>query len=278
MQHARYWSCSAFADWLRGTKKLKAATAEDWDTWHSLAKNSHRVRYWMAEEGLDYLQDFVTWPVRKIYDLKYYINNRFVTRTHTLTAHARDIPRGEWCDVGNRFLPCLFNELVDFVEIETAGHYLAWNRELREKYNPPFWATGWFKWRAWQCKEAGLASLQWQSELTNIDWIDATDPEYGKPTPQAVNAQEIIDLYAWWTVTRPARPDPWVASGYRAVSEAERAENGGDALSFLSRTNSPFKKERDRAYKLLSKIERDYELEDTKMMKRLIDVRGSLWT
>ena len=114
-QHTHYWSCTPFADWLRGTKKLSAGTAEEWDDWTTVAQMKHNFRYWLAEEGLGHIQDFVTWPIRKIYDVKYYINNRWVTRTHSLTAHARDIEPGNWCDVGNRFLPCLFNELVDLL-------------------------------------------------------------------------------------------------------------------------------------------------------------------
>jgi hypothetical protein len=101
-------------------------TSEEWDNWTTAAQMKHNFRYWLAEEGLSYLQDFVTWPVRKIYDVKYYINNRWVTRTHALTAHPRDIKPGAWCDVGNRFLPCLFNELVDFVETESAWSHIAW--------------------------------------------------------------------------------------------------------------------------------------------------------
>ena len=118
-QHRNYWSCSALADWLRGTPKPTAETSTGWRDWKKAAKFAHPVRYWMADEALDYIQDFVTWPVRKLYDIKYYINNRWVSKTHQLTAHPRNIKPGHWQDVGSRFLPCLFNELVDFVEIET---------------------------------------------------------------------------------------------------------------------------------------------------------------
>ena len=115
---SHYWTCSKFADWLRGTKKLGAGTSEEWDEWNTTAKMKHNFRYWLAEEGLDILQTIVYYPTDKLHDLKYYINNRYVTRSHALTAHARDIKPGNWSDVGNRFLPCLFNELVDFVEID----------------------------------------------------------------------------------------------------------------------------------------------------------------
>jgi hypothetical protein len=278
-QHTRYWTCSKFADWLRGTKKPGAATWEDWETWHENAKKAHPVRYWLADDCLDFLQDFVTYPTRKLHDLKYYVNNRWVTRTHSLTASPIDIKPGQWRDVGNRFLPCLFNELQDFVEVELAWWHIAWNSEDRAKYEAPFWATGWFRWRTWRCPQAGLDNLDWQRKLTlgKDHGVNADDPDFDKPTQQAVKAQEIYDLYIWWTQTYRNRPDAWEASGYRAVTDKEKEENGG-RLSFTERKNSPLKKERDRARKLMTKIENSYEREDEAMMIRLIKIRQSLWT
>jgi len=275
--HTRYWSCSPFADWVRGTKKLSAGTSEQWDEWTTAAQMKHNFRYWLAEEGLQHLQDFVTWPVRKIYDIKYYINNRFVTGTHRLTAHARNIRPGDWCDVGNRFLPCLFNELVDFVEIESAWIHIAWSDEGKAKYSAPFWATGWFRWRTWRCPQAGLDHLDWAMSLTNSDWCDPNDPNYGKPTSQAIRAREIKELYTWWTTVYPARPDPYDASGWTEYCEASRIANGG-RLSFSSDKTPELKKMSDKAHKLLQKIEAQYEKEDTEMMIRLIKARDSLWT
>ena len=277
--HTNYWSCTPFADWLRGTKKLGAATSEEWDEWTTAAQMKHSFRYWLAEEGLSHLQDFVTWPVRKIYDIKYYINNRWVTRTHSLTAHARNIRPGDWCDVGNRFLPCLFNELVDFVEIEQAWSHIAWDDEARKKYKAPFWAAGWFRWRTWRCPEAGLDHLNWAGELRMTeDWgIHSGDKGYGELTGQAKTAREIKELYLWWTETYRNRRDPYEASGWTAYCEAQREANGG-RLSFSGKKDPVLKKQSDKAHKLLQKLEADYEKEDEVMMIRLIKVRQSLWT
>ena len=279
-QHSNYWSCTPFADWLRGTKKLGAGTAEEWDEWTTAAQMKHNFRYWLAEEALGHIQDFVTWPVRTLYDIKYYINNRFITRTHALSAHPRDIKPGQWCDVGNRFLPCLFNELVDFVEIESAWSHIAWgSKEDRAKYNPPFWASGWFRWRTWRCSQAGLDSLNWQAQLRHDEEYCVDEPYYGKFTPQAVKAQELIALYTWWTVTRPARPDPYDASGWTEYCEASRAANGGSFWGSLSTNKTPeLQKMSDKSHKLLQKMEKQYEDEDEKMMIRLIKVRHGLWT
>ena len=278
---SNYWSCSKFADWLRGNPKPKAETSEGWDAWYKFASASHPVRYWIAEEALDAIQNFIWWPVDKLYDIKYYINNRWVTRTHALTAHPRDIPRGEWRDVGNRFLPCLFNELVDFVEIELAWHHIAWDEEARAKYSPPFWARGWFRWRTWRCAEAGLDSLEWQRRLTMGDdnWRggDVEDPE--APTPQAVNAQEILDLYNWWTQVYPNRPDPYDASGWSALMDEEREANGGKLhIGNIGKESPSIRKRMNQAHKVIDRMEKEYQREDEQMMIRLIRIRHALWT
>lgn len=273
-----YWTCSKFADWLRGTTKGGAKTAEGWDEWERRAKAAYPIRWWLAEEGLDYLQTFVMWPIDRLYDIKYYVNNRFVTRTHCLSAHPRDIKRGSWCDVGYRLLPCLFNELVDFVEIELAWAHIAWSdKEERLKYNAPFWATGWFRWRTWRCPQAGLDNLDWQSKLTwgENEGFEPGDLNIGKPTPQAERAKELLALYKWWTEVYRNRPDPHDASGWSEYCERKRQEGG----SLLSNAKDPALKEFGRiALDKTHEIEEAYEREDEEMMIRLIKVRKALWT
>jgi hypothetical protein len=276
-----YWACSKFADWLRGTPKNGAKTAEDWRDWRIDAKKKHSFRYWLAEEGLDKIQNFIWWPIDKLHDLKYYINNRYVTKSHCLTAHPRDIKPGQWRDVGNRFLPCLFNELVDFVEIEQAWWNIAWDKEARAKYGSPFWASGWFRWRTWRSPEAGLDSLKWQSELVwkedevgdNVDMI-------GKPTYQAERAKEIIALYKWWTEVYRNRPDVHDASGWSEYCDLKRKIYGDKDLDWFcdDKTPTDLKEMGNQSLKKSQEIEEAYEKEDEEMMIRLIKIRGSLWT
>ena len=273
-----YWTCSKFADWLRGTAKLKAGTSEEWDEWTTAAQMKHNFRYWLAEEGLDIAQKIVYWPTDTLYSIKYYINNRWITRSHQLTAHARDIKPGVWSDLGNRFLPCLFNELVDFVEVELAWWHLAWSPEERPKYNMPWWAVGWWRVRTWRCPQAGLDNLEWQRSLRWKE--DEVGPDFkglGELTPQAVNAQEILDLYTWWTTVYRNRPEPMDASGWSDYCEAARLANGGK-LSWGADKSSELRDMSDAAHTKLREIEEAYEAEDEAMMIRLIKIRNSLWT
>jgi hypothetical protein len=275
---SNYWSCTKFADWVRGSVSPQFFTLGD-DSWEKSAKAAHPIRFWIAETALDAIQNFISWPVRKLYDLKYYVNNRWVTKTHCLTAHPRDIPRGNWSDVGNRFLPCLFNELVDFVEVELAWWHVVWDDEAYKKFHAPWYSRGWFRWRTWRSAEAGLANLEWQRKLVwnEDEGLDKDDPRYGKPTSQAIKAQEILDLYTWWTVTYRNRPEPMKASGWLDYCDM-MSEKYGHGLASWGKGNKEEKKMSDRARKIMHKMEADYEKEDEEMMIRLIKVRNGLWT
>ena len=278
---SHYWTCSKFADWLRGTPKIKMGTAEQWDDWEENAKAYSPIRYWLADDGIRILERIFYFVPDTIHSVKYYINNRYITRTHALTASPVDIKPGTWMDVGHRFLPCMFNELRDFVEVELAWWHIAWaEKDEKAKYKAPFWATGWFRWRTWRCPQAGLDNLEWQR---NLRWTeDECGPDsknVGKLTPQAEKAQEILDLYTWWTTTYRNRPDPYDASGWTAACEALREANGGGVLAMFKKDGDPkLKKASDKAHKILQKIEADYEKEDEQMMIRLIKVRHGLWT
>lgn len=262
-QHFKYWSCSKFADFIRGTSKPKAATLEGWDEWRKTVTDTNHIRYWIAEEGLGHLQDFVTWPIRKLYDIKYYINNRWVTKTHALSSKLKP---GQWHEFDTRILHCLFDELVNFVEIEQASHHIAWDTEARKKYSAPWYASGWFKWRTWRSPEAGIGYLTWAATLTHNEWIDSSHDDWDKPSQQAIAAQETLALYHWWTQTYPARVDAMDASGWSdwcKINPVMKKANREQATVLLDKT---------------SEIEAAYAAEDEEMLIRLIKLRSSLWT
>jgi len=51
-----YWTCSDFADKIRGTAKIPSGTSEEWEEWETIAKNNHPFRYWLVEELMDNLE------------------------------------------------------------------------------------------------------------------------------------------------------------------------------------------------------------------------------
>ena len=279
-QHNRYWTCSRFADWLRGSPKPGAATSEGWDAWYAEAEAKYPVRYWIAEEGLHKLQDFVTWPTRKISDIRNYVTNRYVSKTHALTS---TLAVGQWYEFETRVLYCMFGALANYIEIEEAWSYVCWGDDERKaKYK----STRRFWWNEWRCPEAGVDRLKWAASLVNDKDMGVAEdsPDYGKPTNQALHAQEILDLYTWWTVTRPARPDPWEVSGWNALHAARNAELGfnGNTKSkrraLRSKRTPEYKKESANCFALMGKIEAKYEKEDDQMLIRLIKARKGMWT
>lgn len=271
--HSNYWSCSAFADFIRGSPKGVAKTSKEWREWRASAKAERPVRYWIAEEGLSWAQDVVTWPVRKLYDVKYWINNRFITKTHALTSNLK---RGQWHEFETRLLHSMFDSLVDFVEIEEAWSNIAWDKEAREKYQSPWYAIGWFRWRVWRCPAAGIDRLEWASKLTNEEWLPDDQKHLAELTQQAINAKELIALYNWWKNVRPARPDPHDASGWTAICKKSR-QDSLELFDLEDQSEEEVNSSRA-AIDLCTKIEESYHKEDEEMMVRLIRIRRGMWT
>ena len=271
--HHNYWACSAFADWLRGTVKRGAKTSKQWDQWHKEAKEKHPIRYWIVEEGLDRLQDLITWPERRLYDVKYYVLNRWVTRTHALTSNLK---KGQWYEFETRLMHSMFDELVNYVEIEEAWSNISWDKEAREKYNAPWHALGWFRWRTWRCPEAGIDKLEWASKLTNEDWLEEDSKHLAEPTGQAIAAKEILELYHWWKNIRPNRLDPYEASGWSELCNRDRKE--GRKLLDLEDRSETERLEKTAALDRCRQLEEQYDQEDTDMMIRLVRIRRNLWT
>lgn len=264
-----YWSCSPLADLIRGTRKPQVLEVSAWDTWEVNAKRAHPLRYWIAEEFLDKAQDVLTAPFKAARSVRYYINNRFSTKTHCLES---TLPRGQWYDMDTRILHCLFDELVNFVEQEQAWMTFVFDTEKKKK-------QGWRKyWRSsWRDPAAGMEYLDWAASLKfGEDWgVEPDDPRYGHPTAQAQNAQEVKELYTWWKYTRPSRPDAYDASGWTELTDSLEEKYG--SMFDQKRTDAEDKMVDD-AGKRLSQIEQEYEDEDERMLIRLIKVRKYLWT
>lgn len=260
-QRGRYWSCSQFANHVRGTTKPKALGMEEWDQWHEKAKSAHPWRYWIAEQALDKVQNVIWWPVDKLHGVKYRFANRFVTKSHALTS---TLKKGEWHELDTRILHCMFNELVNYVEVELAWSNIAWDTEARKKYKAPFHAVGLFRMRVWRSEQAGLDHLKWAATLV--------DEQTNQPTSQASSAQQIIEMYNWWKYVRPQRKASEDASGWSDYCNSNR-----QGFSFAKQTPAERRKTQ-KMIKLMDKIDKQYHEEDTKMLVQLVQVRSHLWT
>lgn len=276
---SNYWSCTKFADWIRGTPKIHAGTEKEWQNWETIAKKK-KVRYWLAEEGLDHLQNVINWPRNRLQDVRHYIDNRWISKTHTL---ASNLKQGQWHEFETRLLHSTFDSLVDFVETELAWFHMACSDEAYKKYRIP-WYRAIFCFSACRNPESGMEYLNWAANLRHDeDWIDPNDPDFEKPTNQALAAQETIALYRWWKEVRSTRQDPMETSGWSAYCDERRKKveaNGSDlGLPFLEDDETEEgKAEARQILEVLHKMESEQENEDTEMLIRLIKIRKHLWT
>jgi len=271
-----YWSCSKLADWLRGTSKPFSGTRKEWGEWEKKAKIKC-FRYWLAEEGLDHLQNTIFWPVNRIHDVRIYIKNRWLYKSHAMTSNLK---RGQWYDFDCRLLHALFDELVNFVEMELAWMQVISSDDGYKKYNVPCYFRV-FRRKEWHCPEAGVAYLKWASDLRyDEDLVGKDDSRHGQLTPQAVAARETFSLYNWWKTDRNKRLDPDEASGWiKYCDERSKVANiqKNDFFDSAIINND----NHDESKKILDashQIEQEQEEEDTSMLIRLIQVRQYLWT
>jgi hypothetical protein len=245
-----YWSCGRFADWVRGTKKPLALTAEEWDSWRDETRSKSPWRFYVAEKFLNGLQNLVCLPMDAARSIRAYWENKFVTKTHFLKT---GLKAGRYHELDERILHGLFNELKEFVEVDLALK-ATWMDSKK------------YKFKKGRCPEAGIDHLMWEMSLRHDEdsFVSKKDPDYGKPTPQAKSAKKVLELYRWW-LERGSRPDPMAESGCSDLCDGGLRSISGD-------------KKRLAALKRLTKMEEDYDAEDEKMLCRLIRIRKDLWT
>lgn len=259
-----YWSCSKFADFIRKifnvTPKPTSATMEGWDVWH--AKNKSNVGYWVAEEGLDLIQDIFMFVPDVYHNARVYVKNRFIDKPHYLNTKLK---KGDWYEMDTRILNGLFETLVDFVEIEKA-HLQYVSEELRgcvddEKRLIKRWKNPFVR-SPVPSRELGLRYLDWEIGL-------------GDESPrQSEVAKEIKELYLWWKDARPSYQDVHDISGWSEWCK-KRYESG--ECWWGEKTDE----EREQVRKILelnAELEQARHDEETEMLIRLIKIRKGLWT
>ena len=109
------------------------------------------------------------------------------------------------------------------------------------------------------------------------------DPKWMTPTHQAIAALEILERYCWWKFIRPMRPDPMDLSGFSDLFEQKRQRekelNPDAGIWELMMERTDDEREAFSAASLRNgEIEKQYDVEDTEMLIRLIKVRKNLWT
>jgi hypothetical protein len=244
-----HWNCSQFADWIRGEKKPYALEWGEWDKWDKKQKQERPWRFWLSDTVLPKIQDIVYFPYDIYRTVKIYIRNRYFDKLHYLRTGLKP---GQYYDLDTRIMYGLFNELVDFVEIELS--HLS-RCSTNKKY----------KFKNGRCIEAAYDYFDWVTNLKyDEDYLTSPEDEhYGKLTDQAKNYRKIKKLYEWWKNIRPNRKSPYDDPSL------------GDIGTICD--NKKYKKKK-KLYEQAYQKDLDYENEDTKMLIQLIKLRNHLWT
>lgn len=243
-----YWTCSKFADFIRGEKKPYSLQLHEWDEWKDKQKKERPIRYWLSDTLLDKLQDFFYFPYDVYSNVKSYVSNRWIDKTHYLKTGLKP---GRYYELDTRILHGLFNELVDYVEIELAS-IAKWNT-----YKTYTFKNG-------RCVEAVLdyfkdAEDTVEKTRRKIAEQPKTSPFYSSLMDSLAfdeqhleQTSQIKELYEWWTKIRPLRDDP-----YLTISEETHGEKW---------------------VQLIESVLNDQYNEDTSMLIKLIKIRDRLWT
>ena len=137
-----------------------------------------------------------------------------MTQTHNLKT---GLKKGEWYDLDTRILYGLFNELVEFVEVELS-HLSKWDRNKK------------YKFKNGRCIEAAYDYFEWANNL----------PEESDRT-QREDSIKIKELYEWWTKQRPNRDDPLMTitkeshgkEYYKLIDDIERDYEKEDTAKLI---------------------------------------------
>ena len=233
-----YWSNSRFANWVRGENKPYALEWHKWDEWKKEQKKKRPFRYWLSDTVLKKMQDIIYLPLDIYRTIKVYVRNRFFDKLHCLNT---GLKKGEYYDLDYRMIHALFNELVDFVELELS-HLSRYDKN--KKYN---FVKG-------RCQEAQDDYFRWANHLKQQDRL----------TEQAKASRKIKELYEWWKYIRPKRVDPYSSSSFSY-----------DIDEILDNKNI---KQKQKSYKKAYDLQEKYDNEDTEMLIELIKIRNHLWT
>lgn len=247
-----YWSCSKLADIIRGEKKPFALEWGEWNKWKDKQSQQRPIRFWLSDTLLNRVQDLVYLPL-DIYDYaKNYVQNRWIDKTHYLKTGLKP---GYYYEFEHRILHALFNELVEYVEIE-CGHLSLWNTEKK------------YKLKNGRCIEAVYDYFEWSNNLTEKDNEGNT-----VLSEQALQSRELQKLYEWWKTQRPLRKDPSELSGWSTYYSSLNKED--DLFN-----NNLSKEKKEQVKIMLTKLENIEDMyydEDTDMLIRLIKLRKFLW-
>lgn len=238
-----YWSHSKLAEKIKSFFNVPCPDAlpmEEWEAYEELYKDNLGYK---ISESFNTIQNIIYFPYDVYNNIRVYLVNRFVSKTHYLNTK---LEKGKWHEFDERLLNGMFEEFIDFIEIEKAS--INWDYYGRNGIK-----KSWYdKWIENKNPEAGLEYLDWE--------INKCENK-----PQSESAKNQLKLYKWWKEVRPNRLDPYEISGWSEYcSTKDKTKYTKEQINLMLEE--------------IQRLEKEYYNEDTEMMILLIQIRNGLWT
>lgn len=232
--------------YLPEPKFFKISIFSPWERYERRIKKNHPIRWFFWETIPDWWDRFVTHPIRIIKDFFRY---RYKEKYHLVDTGLKP----GYYDIDDRILHACFNLFVDYIEIELA----ALNRSVVADLETRKTGTSitsfyenlrWFRKQNLREPEQGLALL---------------DREINRKPHHGSRCELFMEkkfLYLWWKEYRPRRIDAYT-----------------DPLIWGLNLNDQNYDIHKRRYEIVDNLEKFYSEEDGEMLKRLMDIRPTLW-
>ena len=174
---------------------------------------------------------------------------------------------GGYHEADYKMLHINFQILVDFMEKEVAHMYdiCLKKYEPAKHLNPK------------TPKEKAIAYYTWEDDMTG-----RSQAEIDAYKAQKAWEKQVVDLYIWWTETRPNRKDKWEdliawekETGFISW-HFEPEQNGCSEMVF--HRNHPLWPKHEELSDAAMKREEEWEKEDEEKLIELIKLRRNLWT
>lgn len=257
----RHYSNSRPVNWMRRVFEIHKPNSlpwGQWETWGSETKKAHPIGWFLTETLPEWIELIPRYTIDHWYTL------RKISRNLANNSHCLSSPRckpGHWYELDTRILYCLFDSLVDYVEVECASQ----NYEMMPKRS---WMSilTFGRWgKNIRCPEAGIAAIR--SEMM---------PEMQSQSHNQV-AREQMALYVWWKEIRPARENDPANLAYKEFTRRMDAKYDGEPFN-RSKYTPAESAEFNALIDSQEQFDKRCEDEDTEMLCRLIKIRNTLWT
>jgi hypothetical protein len=281
---SRHWTSSDLVSFIRnkvfGLYKPVALQWGEWEKWENETRRKRPIAYFVTEVLPKWLEVIPNHTITYYEEFNTYWTNRN-GNTHCLPSRLKV---GEYHSMENRILHSLFDSFVDFIEIDTAQHCIAWNeKKSLDKYKVPWryrieslsWLFG-----VYRCPQAGIDRLKYEMGFGNED-----APSLAPVDPiTSEMAREQMAIYTWWKEIRPSRGEVWPISGLEAFwDEMETKHKMSEDTKYswiTARKNfTPAEKKKyDACANKKDMLEQQWDDEDDLMIARLMKIRRKLWT